>query len=203
MKHIVKVMIALLLLLTVTGCYNDGNTANRMDNGNNVEKVIDRQIDKAESENSSADLEKEEPAKPEDGPEDKDYIPEKSGKDSVDVDYDLTDMNGDMVYAIVYQMMADPDTYIGKTFRIEGTYYAVYYEPTAKHYHYCIIQDALACCAQGMEFVWGDGSHVYPDEYPEENAKIVVQGIFETYREDGDDYLYCRLKDATMEVINE
>jgi hypothetical protein len=86
---------------------------------------------------------------------------------------------------------------------MNGLYYAGYYEPAAKHYHYCIIQDALACCAQGIEFIWRNGSHVYPDEYPEENAKIVVQGTFETYREDGDGNLYCRLKDATMEVINE
>lgn len=203
MKHIVKIMIVLLLLLTVTGCGNDGNVANRVVNGNNVDKVINEQIDKTESENNSSDFEKDASTKPEGGSEERDYISEKSGNDSVIIDYDLTNMSSDMVYAIVYQMMVDPDAYIGKTFRMEGMYYAVYYEPTRKYYHYCIIQDALACCAQGMEFVWGDGSHVYPDEYPKENTKIVVQGTFETYREDGDDNLYCRLKDATMEVINE
>jgi len=203
MKHIVKIMIVLLLLLTVTGCGNDGNVANRVVNGNNVDKVINEQIDKTESENNSSDSEKDASTKPEGGSEERDYISEKSGNDSVIIDYDLTNMSSDMVYAIVYQMMVDPDAYIGKTFRMEGMYYAVYYEPTGKYYHYCIIQDALACCAQGMEFVWGDGSHVYPDEYPKENTKIVVQGTFETYREDGDDNLYCRLKDATMEVINE
>ena len=203
MKHIVKIMIVLLLLLTVTGCGNDGNVANRVVNGNNVDKVINEQIDKTESENNSSDSEKDASTKPEGGSEERDCISEKSGNDSVIIDYDLTNMSSDMVYAIVYQMMVDPDAYIGKTFRMEGMYYAVYYEPTGKYYHYCIIQDALACCAQGMEFVWGDGSHVYPDEYPKENTKIVVQGTFETYREDGDDNLYCRLKDATMEVINE
>mgnify|MGYP000887228150 FL=1 len=203
MKHIVKIMIVLLLLLTVTGCGNDGNVANRVGNGNNVDKVISEQIDKTESENNSSDSEKDASTKPEGGSEERDCISEKSGNDSVIIDYDLTNMSSDMVYAIVYQMMVDPDAYIGKTFRMEGMYYAVYYEPTGKYYHYCIIQDALACCAQGMEFVWGDGSHVYPDEYPKENTKIVVQGTFETYREDGDDNLYCRLKDATMEVINE
>lgn len=203
MKHIVKIMIVLLLLLTVTGCGNDGNVANRVGNGNNVDKVISEQIDKTESENNSSDSEKDASTKPEGGSEERDCISEKSGNDSVIIDYDLTNMSSDMVYAIVYQMMVDPDAYIGKTFRMEGMYYAVYYEPTGKYYHYCIIQDAPACCAQGMEFVWGDGSHVYPDEYPKENTKIVVQGTFETYREDGDDNLYCRLKDATMEVINE
>ena len=34
----------------------------------------------------------------------------------------------------------------------------------------------MACCAQGLEFVWGDGSHKYPDEYPAEDAEIEVQG---------------------------
>ncbi len=116
------------------------------------------------------------------------------------VDYDLTAMSSDMVYATVYQMMINPKTYIGKTFRMDGLYYATYYEPTAQYYHYCIIKDATACCAQGLEFVWDDGSHVYSDEYPKDNAEVVVEGTFETYREDGDDNLYCRLKDATMEV---
>ena len=61
-----------------------------------------------------------------------------------------------------------------------------------------MIQDATACCAQGMEFVWGDGSHVYPDEYPEEDAEVIVEGTFETYTEERDENLYCRLKDATL-----
>ena len=116
------------------------------------------------------------------------------------VDYDLTEMSSDMVYAMVYQMMMEPEKYEGKTFRMEGIYYTVYSEDTKKYYHYCIIQDATACCAQGMEFVWDDGSHAYPDEYPEENADVIVEGTFETYTESGDSNLYCRLKDASMEV---
>lgn len=116
------------------------------------------------------------------------------------VDYDLTEMGSDMVYATVYQMMMEPEKYEGKTFRMEGIYYTVYSEDTKQYYHYCIIQDATACCAQGMEFVWDDGSHVYPDEYPEENADVIVEGTFETYTESGDSNLYCRLRDASMEV---
>ena len=73
---------------------------------------------------------------------------------------------------------------------------------TKKYYFYCVIQDATACCAQGMEFVWGDGTHIYPEEYPEDNAEIVVEGIFETYREEGEDNLYCRLSDATLQNEN-
>lgn len=117
------------------------------------------------------------------------------------VDYDLTTMSKSMVYATVYQLMIDPDSYRGKTFRIMGDYYASYYEATGKYYHYCVIQDATACCAQGLEFVCGDGSRVYPDEYPVENTSIVVQGVFETYTEDDNPQVqYCRLVDATMEL---
>lgn len=117
-----------------------------------------------------------------------------------DVDYDLTTMSSDLIYATVYQMMVDPDQYTGKTFRIEGNFYASYYDPTQKYYFYCIIQDATACCSQGLEFVWGDGTHVYPDEYPDENAEVVVEGRFETYTEEGDSNLYARLADAELTV---
>ena len=117
-----------------------------------------------------------------------------------DVDYDLTEMSSDMVYATVYQMMVTPEEYEGKTFRMDGIFYASYYEATEKYYYYCIIQDATACCAQGMEFVWGDGSHKYPEEYPQEGDYVIVEGTFETYREEGDERLYCRLADSKLEI---
>lgn len=117
------------------------------------------------------------------------------------VDYDLTQMSSDMVYATVYQMMVTPEEYEGKTFRIDGNFYATYYEATKilflLHYSGC---NSLLC--SGMEFIWDDGSHIYPDEYPEDNAEIVVEGTFETYREDGDENLYCRLSDAILQQKN-
>lgn len=192
MKHMVKILSVLILLLAVTGCSKDGDMANRVSNGNNVDKVINDQIDKAEKKNDPANLEKEASPELKSGLEGQEPDTTKDGSSSTEVDYDLMNMSSDMVYAIVYQMMVDPDTYNGKIVRMEGLYYPAYYEPTSKYYHYCIIQDALACCAQGIEFVWEDGNHVYPDEYPEKNAKVVVQGTFETYKENGDDNLYCR-----------
>lgn len=65
-------------------------------------------------------------------------------EDQTTVDYDLTQMSSDMVYATVYQLM------------------------------------------------------VKPDEYPEDNAEVIIEGTFETYREE-DASLYCRLADATLE----
>lgn len=204
MKHTPKLFIIFILVLTITGCGANESGRNPDNNKNSVDKVINEQMENFETDSVDTSS---------DGQDTQDgSVPVKSGSAVVtqetdgevsnSVDYDLTTMSSDMVYATVYQMMVDPDTYIGKTFRMDGLYYASYYEPTAQYYHYCIIQDATACCAQGMEFVWGDGSHVYPDEYPMENTEVVVQGVFETYREDGDTNLYCRLRDATLEVVD-
>jgi len=120
-----------------------------------------------------------------------------------EVAYDLTTMGSEMVYAMVYQFMMNPQDYIGETIKMQGTYYSVWYEQTQKYYHYCIIQDALACCAQGMEFVWEDGSHSYPEEYPENETEVLITGEFETYQEEGDTSLYCRLKNASMEIVSD
>lgn len=201
MKNLKKCMVLLLCILLITGCSNKkGTNGKGVNNTNSIEKVIDNQIanedgktETTESEKASSDVES-----------NKDIEDTISGAENVrdtdeTVDYDLTQMSSDMVYATVYQMMVTPEEYEGKTFRIDGNFYATYYEATKKYYFYCIIQDATACCAQGMEFIWDDGSHIYPDEYPEDNAEIVVEGTFETYREDGDENLYCRLSDAILQ----
>ncbi len=120
-----------------------------------------------------------------------------------DVDYDLSVMNKDMVYATVYQMMVDPGQYEGKMIRMKGMYYATYFPEEEQYYYAVIIKDALACCTQGMEFIWGDGTHVYPDEYPEQETEVIVTGRFETYRAGADDWLYCHLVDSTFEVVEE
>ena len=204
MKNLKKCMVLLLCILLITGCSNKkGTNGKGVNNTNSIEKVIDNQIanedgktETTESEKASSDVESNK------GIEDTISGAENVRDTDETVDYDLTQMSSDMVYATVYQMMVTPEEYEGKTFRIDGNFYATYYEATKKYYFYCIIQDATDCCAQGMEFIWDDGSHIYPDEYPEDNAEIVVEGTFETYREDGDENLYCRLSDAILQQKN-
>ena len=170
----------------------------KQENKNNMTKSVDQVMkEQTGAENESDQKEKKNTKNAE-------KEVEKSKEDDAadsDVDYDLTQMDSDMVYATVYQLMVDPDSYIGKTFRIDGIYYAGQDQNNGNYYHCCIIKDAMACCAQGLEFVWGDGSHVYPDEYPAEDTEIEVQGTFETYKEKNDDTLYCRLANADMKVI--
>lgn len=122
-----------------------------------------------------------------------------------DVDCDLTQMSSDMVYATVYQMMVDPESYVGKIVRMEGSYYFVNYEDLGKSYSYCIVKDATACCAQGIEFVT-EGENQNEGERVENLAdddEVIVEGVFETYQEEGDDRLFGRLRDAVVEKISE
>ncbi len=84
---------------------------------------------------------------------------------------------------------------------MKGLYTTAGSSKTDLTYHYVLIKDALACCQQGIEFQWDDGSHA-ADEYPELGSEVEVIGVFETYVEDEDpDYVYTRLKDASMTVV--
>ncbi len=112
--------------------------------------------------------------------------------ESSDVDIDLTIMSSDMVYAIVYQMMTEPEAYLGKTVRMNGSHVLAYYSVTDLYYHYCIIADATACCSQGLEFTLQDEY-----EYPENNADVTIVGTFGTYDELG--ITYYQLEDAKTE----
>lgn len=77
-----------------------------------------------------------------------------------------------MVYATVYQMMVEPEQYEGKTIRIDGIYYISKDEATGNTYHFCVIKDALACCAQGLEFVRKNEEELSDEDYPEQEQKL-------------------------------
>lgn len=119
-----------------------------------------------------------------------------------DVDYDLTTMDSDMVYATVFQITNHPEDYVGKTFRIEGIFSSSYADTLDRYFYYCIIKDALACCAQGLEFVLSDSENRSIDDYPAEGTEIIVEGTLETYTEPGFSVAYGRLVDATYTLVS-
>lgn len=106
---------------------------------------------------------------------------------------DLTILDSNMVYAQVFDMVNEPENYLGKKVKVKGNF--AHTEDGGKDYFAVFIADAAACCQQGMEFELA-GEHVYPDDYPELNSQITVTGTFNTYEEDG--YKYCQLKNAQM-----
>lgn len=108
-------------------------------------------------------------------------------------DVDLTALSSTMVYSEVYNMMATPDDYIGKTVKMKGEFAVYTDEELNKNYYAAIISDATACCQQGLEFVLpGDKA---PEGYTP-GDEIEVIGTFETYREG--ELTYCHLTDASI-----
>lgn len=118
------------------------------------------------------------------------------------VDLDLTTLSSTMVYAEVSNLMYDPIPYLGKTVRMQGTFSVEHgytmegEEDLSLNYFYCVIEDALACCAQGLEFALADPP-AYPDGYPQEGADITVVGTVELYEDNG--FRHLRLSDAVLE----
>ena len=116
-----------------------------------------------------------------------DYEPAQA---SGEPDVDLTTLSSTMVYSEVYNMLYyDQESYYGKTVKANGIF-AIYQmvvdgvtQPAPVAYA-CIIADATACCAEGMEFVL-EGDYTYPDDYPELGAEITVIGEFQSYEENG------------------
>ena len=111
------------------------------------------------------------------------------------IDVDLTVLSSTMVYSQVFDMLYEPEKYLGKTVKMNGMYVCTDPEMSEEFYCACIIQDATLCCSQGIEFVLDD-DYVFPDDYPEYEDTITVIGTFDTYEDDG--YTYCTLRGAKL-----
>jgi len=115
-------------------------------------------------------------------------LPQNKPTSDKTIDLDLSTMKSTMIYATVNDIMMRPKKYLGKTMKISGLYDRSYDQQTDKYYHYVVIEDATACCQQGMEFVFGEIDSL--DDFPAVGAKIVVVGVFGSYEELDISYFY-------------
>lgn len=195
MKKILACIICLTLAFGVTAC---GKASDKDSNGDT--KIISDAKNKQE--NSKSDTKKEVSKKEvaDDAGKGK-SSKSKSKTNSNKIDVDLNNLNANVVYAQVFQMMTEPDKFIGKRIRMSGqfnVYAAQEGNPSGvTEYYAIIIADAQACCQQGIEFVWP--GHTYPDGFPEVKSNASVTGIFEVYEENGKKY--CRLIADTVEPL--
>ncbi len=109
------------------------------------------------------------------------------------VDVDLSVLSSTMVYAEDNAMMTQPEDYVGKLVKMNGTFAVYVNSENGRVYYACVIQDATACCAQGLEFVLADEEG---DAYPSVGSNLTVIGRYELYEEDG--YNYCHMVDAKI-----
>ena len=195
MKKILICIICLTLAFGVTAC---GKASDKDSNGDT--KIISDAKNKQA--NSKSNTKKEVSKKEVAGDAGKGKSSKSKSKTSSNkIDVDLNNLNANVVYAQVFQMMTEPDKFIGKRIRMSGqfnVYAAQEGNPSGvTEYYAIIIADAQACCQQGIEFVWP--GHTYPDGFPEVKSNASVTGIFEVYEENGKKY--CRLVADSVEQL--
>lgn len=204
MKKFVLPFLCVALMLSFSGCADNGATGRITPQNTGVKDILQSGI-ASENEKTAPTTTSETTAETTVTPITV-APPEPSGFDDVDerfkgtkgIDIDLTKGNANLVYAQVYDMMYSPDSYIGKKIKMEGTFTYYHNEETDKYYYACFIADAAACCQQGIEFEPAKKVK-FPDDFPKVGAKISVTGVFYTYKEG--DNTFAALKDATYKTV--
>lgn len=203
LKRIIITVMMSATLLTMMGCSNQ-KAGNKATTESAIDQVLQQQVE-AESTTEATTTETTTTEVTTEATTEREDLTEVAISENVEsydqVDVDMTTMDSNMVYYTVSNIMAYPDDYRDKVLRFKGNYGTGFDDGNNQYYHYAIIQDATACCAQGFEFIWGDGSRVWPDEYPSDGQEVIITGVFETYREPGVPYEYARVRSATLEVV--
>ena len=202
MKQALFILAAALYLVSLCAC-GDQKIQSKPKQDRATEQVVQEQMANATGETSAPPtaIPEQQPASEESVSEPEQTQPaealpdDEPSQSASNLDVDLTTLSSTMVYSEVYNMMCEPDRYLGKRIKMNGQF-AVYEDPnTGAVYTACIIMDATACCSQGLEFVLA-GEPSYPADYPEPGTEITVVGTFQTYEENG--YMDYHLVDAEM-----
>ena len=206
-KRFIKFFIIFIIFVAIAGCGKKRQTGNQMfSTTKSVKDTIEDEMRKEEQKKENVENEKalkddfqatEEDVKEinEDKNEENKKAENVGEENKKDIDYDLTEMNSDMIYATVFMVVQDPESYAGKTFKIYGNSYTFPTTEGKSMTHYCLIKDALACCAQGLEFISSNSEEKYPDDGDE----IVVSGTLESYTVEDIPMPLCRLVNAKIE----
>lgn len=206
-NRFIKFFIIFIIFVAIAGCGKKRQNKNQMfSTTKSVKDTIEEEMKKEQEKKENVENEKalkndfqatEEDVKEinEDKNEENKKAENVGEENQKDIDYDLTEMNSDMIYATVFMVVQDPESYAGKTFKIYGNSYTFPTTEGKSMTHYCLIKDALACCAQGLEFISSNSDEKYPDDGDE----IVVTGTLESYTVEDIPMPLCRLVNAKIE----
>ncbi len=192
MKRISALLLIFVFVLCLSACFGKGSGSASQDISDQAEGPGSSSYDISDQAEASASAPLDtssgdnDPAFEKDG-ESADKENTAEGGDAVDID--LTKLSSTMVYSEVYNILYEAEQYIGKTIRMQGQFASYFDEKESKYYTAVIISDAMACCQQGLEFVWL--GHDPLDGFPKEGTLLTVTGEFEIYEEDG--HKYCRI----------
>ena len=193
-KKIIVFLCAAFMCLAA-GCAGSGPSSRVSNQTTGVRDVLESGMSSADLENSSSAVSDQGESALTEDPALTQSAPDTGDDMSGPVDIDLTTQNADMVYAEVFAMMYYPEEYVGKKIKMDGQFAFYHDDEKDKYYYACIIQDALACCSQGIEFIPEDESMTIED-FPSTGTMICVTGVFGTYSEG--DSTFCTLKDVKI-----
>lgn len=112
-----------------------------------------------------------------------------TASNSAEVDVDLTQISDTVRFAELYNITLDPKSHEGKTIRMSGQFREFPYLEGGQTYYAVVVQDAGACCIQGLEVVLDEESTA---SYPENDSMVTVEGTLETY--ESGTIVYSRLR---------
>lgn len=93
------------------------------------------------------------------------------------VDLDLTSLSSTMIYAEIFNMVVEPEKYDGKKIRMKGLAALFHDDERNRDSYACIVKDATACCAQGIDFALSDAA-ASSSGYPKDGDEITLTGTF-------------------------
>jgi len=115
-----------------------------------------------------------------------------------DVDIDFSDLSMTMIQAEYQRILSNSEDYMGKTIKMNGTYYSFQIDEAGNIAHFVIIIPGDDCCQMGFEFKRGE-NYVYPADYPAQNAMIMVTGTLDKHEQFGAVYIYIDVDEFSVE----
>lgn len=109
------------------------------------------------------------------------------------IDLDVASMSDVLAYSTLENIMYNPDEYIGKTVRIQGSFYYEYYKELDMKFFAILLMDETDCCMAFAEIEMGEGI-----EYPQVGQEFLIIGEVKTKEVDGNTYAYV---DVTQRVF--
>ena len=104
-------------------------------------------------------------------------------------DVDLTKMSRTMLFAAVLDIRSNPDRYLGQRVRMSGKFAIIQgvdangQPDPEKIFYNCVIPDAQTSLEFGVA-----GELFYPEDFPDLESRITVEGVYEKYEDNGKTY---------------
>ena len=111
------------------------------------------------------------------------------------VDIDLSRMSQTMALAQMFNILAEPEEYDGKSIRLKGEF-SSYLNTEGTVSYTCTVTDNTACCTEMIEFGRNGEDSTAEESMPDEGDLVTVEGTFALV--DDPEGWYCKITDASI-----